>query len=146
MTVNQRRILMAGALAALALVAVSVDPSTSRADLAPVDPTNPATPPTVTADALPTVQINGVVWSQVIVGNTVFAGGRFTSARPAGAAAGTSETPVTNLISYDLTTGVMTPTFKPVLDAQVRGVAASPDGSRVYICLLYTSPSPRDRG
>ena len=47
----------------------------------------------VTADALPTAQINGVVWDQAIVNNTVYAGGQFTSARPAGADAGTSETP-----------------------------------------------------
>ena len=37
----------------------------------------------VTADALPTVQIDGVVWSQAISGTTVYAGGNFTSARPA---------------------------------------------------------------
>ena len=36
----------------------------------------------VTADALPTVQIDGVVWSQAIIGNTVYAGGSFTTARP----------------------------------------------------------------
>ena len=42
----------------------------------------------VTADALPTAQIDGVVWSQAIVGNTVYAGGSFKTARPAGAAAG----------------------------------------------------------
>ena len=45
----------------------------------------------MTADALPTVQINGVVWNQEIVGNTVYVGGDFTTARPAGAAAGTNE-------------------------------------------------------
>ena len=44
---------------------------------------------TVSADGLPTVQINGVAWTQVIIGNTVFVGGNFTEARPAGAAAGT---------------------------------------------------------
>ena len=32
----------------------------------------------VTADALPTVQVDGVVWSQAVVGNTVYAGGQFT--------------------------------------------------------------------
>ena len=51
----------------------------------------PTTPPpvlqknsaVVTADALPTAQVEGVVWKQVIAGNTVFAGGKFASARPA---------------------------------------------------------------
>ena len=46
------------------------------------------TPATVSADALPTWQINGVVWRQVIVGNTVYATGNFTQARPAGVAVG----------------------------------------------------------
>src|SRR5687767_3875264 len=31
----------------------------------------------VTADALPTVQINGVAWDQVVVGDTVYVGGSF---------------------------------------------------------------------
>src|SRR5690349_19233447 len=52
--------------------------------------TDPAagTPATVSADSLPTWQINGVVWSQVTVGNTVYATGSFTKARPPGVAAG----------------------------------------------------------
>ena len=81
----------------------------------------------VTADPLPTAQINGVVWSQAVVGNTVYAGGNFTKARPAGAAAGTQEVARTYLMAYDITTGVMT-TFAPVLNGQVRSVVASPDG------------------
>src|SRR4051812_9236419 len=52
----------------------------ARADSAPLAPTNPATPVTAAADALPTVQINGVVWAQVVVGNTVYAAGQFTRA------------------------------------------------------------------
>ena len=45
----------------------------------------------VTADALPTVQINGVVWDQAIVDNTVYAGGDSSPrlARPAPAPAPT---------------------------------------------------------
>ena len=46
-------------------------------------PTVPGEPVTVSADPLPTVQINGVVWQQVIIGNTVYAAGRFSTARPA---------------------------------------------------------------
>ncbi|MFF1574007.1 hypothetical protein ACFVWR_14795, partial [Leifsonia sp. NPDC058292] len=42
------------------------------ADTAPPDPANPASPPTVSADALPTTQIDGVAWAQVVVGNTVY--------------------------------------------------------------------------
>ncbi|MDQ1662757.1 MAG: hypothetical protein QOJ68_2737, partial [Blastococcus sp.] len=64
-------------------------PTAARADSAPLNPADPATPTTVTADALPTVQINGVAWSQVVVGDRVYVAGKFTSARPAGAPAGT---------------------------------------------------------
>src|SRR5262245_6527319 len=56
----------------------------------------------VTADALPTVQIDGVVWDQAVVGNTVYAGGQFANARPAGAAPGTNLTPRANLLAYDI--------------------------------------------
>ena len=66
------------------LVLVGTTPS--YADSAPPNPSDPANPTTVSSDALPTVQINGVVWAQVIVGNTVYAGGSFSSARPAGSA------------------------------------------------------------
>ena len=49
------------------------------------DTTSPSgTPPTVSADQLPTWQINGVVWSQVVVNNVVYATGSFTKARPPG--------------------------------------------------------------
>ncbi|MCU1658101.1 MAG: domain containing protein, partial [Pseudonocardiales bacterium] len=92
----------------------------------------------VTADALPTVQINGVAWSQAIVGNTVYAGGDFSSARPAGSAAGTNESPRTDLLSYDITTGVMT-SWAPTLNADVKTITASPDGTRIYVGGHFTS-------
>jgi hypothetical protein len=57
---------------------------------ADTDPQPPETIPTVSADALPTVQINGIVNDQVIVGNRVYVTGEFTSARPSGSPAGTT--------------------------------------------------------
>ncbi|HEX2315374.1 MAG TPA: hypothetical protein VHJ17_16645, partial [Thermomonospora sp.] len=107
-------------------------PDPARADSAPLGAPGPATPTTVAADALPTAQIDGVAWSQAVVGNTVYVGGSFTSARPAGAPAGTQETPRANLLAYDIRTGELTP-FAPALNGQVLVVAASPDGSRVYV-------------
>ncbi|WP_431278361.1 LamG-like jellyroll fold domain-containing protein [Leifsonia poae] len=107
--------------------------SPASADTAPVDPTNPATPPTVSADALPTTQIDGVAWAQVVVGNTVYVAGKFTTARPAGAAAGTNTTPRSNLLAYDITTGNLISSFNVPLNAQALAIAASPDGSRVYV-------------
>jgi hypothetical protein len=100
----------------------------------PVQPTSNY----VTADALPTVQINGVVWSQVVVGNTVYAGGSFTTARPA---QGQTGSPVTrsNLLAYDIVTGKLVTTFAPSLNAQVLSVAASPDGRTIYAGGDFTS-------
>ena len=87
----------------------------------------------MSSDPLPTVQINGVVWAQVVVGNTVYATGQFTSARPAGAAAGTNETPRSNILAYDITTGALKTGFAPTLNAQGLALAASPDGQTIYV-------------
>jgi PKD repeat protein len=92
----------------------------------------------VTADALPTVQINGVVWDQEIVGNTVYAVGEFTSARPAGSAAGQNETPRSNILAYNLQTGALITSFAPTLNRQAEAVASSPDGSRLYVGGQFT--------
>jgi hypothetical protein len=119
----------------------------ARGDTAPLDPAQPATPTTAAADALPTVQINGVAWSQAIVGNTVYVGGKFTTARPAGAPAGTQETPRNNLLAYDIRTGQLITSFAPDLNGQVLAVAASPDGSRIYVGGDFTQVDgqPRSR-
>ena len=99
----------------------------------------------VTADGLPTVQIDGVVWSQVVVGTTVYAGGKFTNARPAGAAAGTNLTSRPNLLAYDITTGNLVTSFAPSLNAQVKVVARSPDGSRIYVGGSFTQANGATR-
>ncbi|HEY3722970.1 MAG TPA: PKD domain-containing protein [Acidimicrobiia bacterium] len=102
----------------------------ASADTQPVDPTLPET---VTAAALPTVQINGVVWDQVIVGNRVYVTGQFTSARPAGAALGTDETPRSNILAYDLTTGNLIQSWAPTLNQQGLVITASADGNTIYV-------------
>jgi PKD repeat protein len=107
-------------------------PGTAQADSAPPTP-SPATPTTVTADGLPTVQMNGVAWSQVVVGDTVYVAGSFSRARPAGAAAGTQETVRNNLLAYDIHTGNLITSFAPSLNGQARVITASPDGSRIYV-------------
>ena len=95
----------------------------------------------VSADALPTVQINGVVWDQEIVGDTVYAVGEFTRARPAGAAPGTNETVRNNILAYDVRTGQLITSFAPSLNAAARSVTASPDGSRIYVGGSFTQVS-----
>ena len=108
------------------LVTAGVTASTAAAADAPITQRSATTG--VTADALPTAQINQVVWDQAIVGNTVFAGGQFTSARPPGSNAGTNESPRTNLMSYNLATGALNP-FAPSLNGIVKVLALSPDKS-----------------
>ncbi|MGB4758576.1 MAG: hypothetical protein WBP26_00810 [Candidatus Saccharimonadales bacterium] len=121
-------------LSLLVVVASLLPAQLASADTAPPS----GTPATVSADPLPTVQINGIVWAQVTVGNTVYATGRFTQARPAGVAVGGAGTVArTNLVAYDITTGVMT-SFNHSLSGgsgtvEGRAIAASPDGKRLYV-------------
>ncbi|WP_168796473.1 PKD domain-containing protein [Arthrobacter echini] len=111
----------------------------AQADTAPLDPANPATPVTVSTDALPTAQINGVAWQQVIVGNTVYVAGKFTTARPAGATPNTNTVTRNNILAYNLTTGALVTSFAPDLNGQALAIAAAPDGSRIYVGGDFTS-------
>jgi hypothetical protein len=108
---------------------------------AAADTSPPAgTPATVSADPLPTWQVNGVVWSTVTVGNTVYATGKFTAARPPGVAAGgAGEVAAGNIFAFDLTTGNRISSFNHTLNDQGLTLAASPDGSRVYVGGNFTS-------
>src|SRR5829696_1775856 len=70
----------------------------------PAHADTPALPATVTADALPTWQINGVAWSQTVVGNTVYVTGSFTKARPPGVpVGGAGEVDALNIFAFDIT-------------------------------------------
>ena len=128
---------LAAALIAVVLVAANLAFIAATAGIAPAAadtmPPDPSLPETVSAAALPTVQINGVVWDQVIVGNRVFVTGQFTQARPAGAAAGVNETPRSNILAYDLTTGNLITSWAPTLNAQGMEIKASADGSTIYV-------------
>jgi len=132
---------LATLLSVLAIAGAQAAP-TAVADTAPVAP---VTLTTVSADALPTVQINGVVWDQVIVGNTVYATGEFTKARPAGSAAGTNEVTRTNLLAYNLTTGALITTWAPTLNAKGAVIAASTDGKRIFVGGSFTKVSGVNR-
>jgi PKD repeat protein len=132
-----RSSLLAGVIVAtMGLALLRVGPAV--ADTAPV---SPVTTSTVSSDALPTVQVNGVVWKQLVVGNTVYATGSFTSARPSGSAAGSNETPRSNILAYNLSTGALITTWAPTLNAQGLALAASPDGTRIYVGGDFTSVS-----
>ncbi len=107
--------------------------------IADTAPPTPDIEETVSSDALATVQIDGVVWDQVIVGKTVYAGGQFSNARPAGAAAGTGNVPRSNLLAYNIETGALVNSFNHVLNGEVKTVAASPDGTRLYVGGQFTT-------
>ncbi|MBE7189788.1 MAG: cell surface protein, partial [Jatrophihabitans endophyticus] len=116
--------------------ATAVSPS-ATADTVPTA----SVPATVSADPLPTVQQNGVVYSQVTVGNIVYATGRFTETWPAGQTdqPGVNETARSNLLAYDITTGDLVTSFDHSLNAEGLGVTASPDGSTVYVVGDFTT-------
>ncbi|SFT67965.1 hypothetical protein SAMN04487904_105338 [Actinopolyspora lacussalsi subsp. righensis] len=114
-------------------------------------------PQPVTAGALPTPQTNGIVLSMAIVGDTVYAGGHFSKARPAGVSpGGAGEVNRDNLLAFDIRTGqlldwspsVTSTAFEssadpgPLCDSlgenrwrcdTVFNVTAAPDESRVYV-------------
>lgn len=137
---NQTKRMLAVLLGtALAVSLVLVGGPPSAADTAPADPASPTTPVTVSADALPTAQINGVAWTQLVIGNTVYVGGDFSEARPAGAPAGTGAVTRNNILAYNLTTGELLNSFAPSFNAEVTALAASPDGSRLYVGGSFTT-------
>lgn len=111
----------------------------------PTAPSSAATPVLVQSTALPAPQINGVVWDQVVVGNTVYAVGKFTKARPSGSPAGSNEVDRSNMLAYDLTTGVLIPGFNPgAINGEIKAVTASASGSRIYIGGLFTKVGGQD--
>ncbi len=87
-----------------------------------------------------------MVWSQVTVGNTVYATGSFSQTWPAGAANNSANyTPRSNLLAYDITTGQLVTSFNHSLNAQGLIVTASPDGSRVYVGGDFTTVDGQTR-
>jgi PKD repeat protein len=133
---------MAGLMAVGVLALAVAAPGTATADTRP----DAGTPATVSADALGTVQVNGVVWSMVTVGNTVYATGSFTNARPAGAPAGSQTTARANLVAFDIRTGALNTSFNHKLNGQGRTITASPDGKRVYVGGDFTTVDGVARG
>jgi hypothetical protein len=135
---TQDRSVRSASLALVGVVALITSLMSATPATADSSPPSAAIPTTVASDSLPTAQINGVVWDQEIVGDTVFVGGNFTTARPAGSPAGSGTVSRTHLLSYRLSTGVLT-SWAPTLNGQVRAIDSSPDGSRVYVVGAFTS-------
>ncbi|MFK0242995.1 hypothetical protein ACIQTX_19230 [Microbacterium sp. NPDC090281] len=99
----------------------------------------------MTSDPIPTVQIdNGYVWAQTTIGTTVYAVGKFDNAREPKAAPGTSLTARSNVLAYDIVSGALS-SFAPKVNGVIKAVAASPDGSRIYIGGSFNSVNGKDR-
>ncbi|HBX77937.1 MAG TPA: hypothetical protein DEG43_09840, partial [Acidimicrobiaceae bacterium] len=119
-----------GVSAILASLLAATDGS-AIADTSPAPTTG--LPATFGATPLPTMQVNGIVWAQVTVGNTVYATGNFSHSRPAGAAPNTQLSPAGNIVAFDITTGERIASFNHTLNGAGRSIAASPDGTRIYV-------------
>ena len=130
--VSGRRLAALALPATLLLTGVSVSVG-SALSIEPLTPPIVEPLAQVTSEPLPTVQIDGVVWDQHIIGDRVYAVGSFSNARPAGAAPGTNLIPKSNILAYDIRTGVLDTQFNASLNAQGRTVTSSPDGSRLYV-------------
>ena len=134
-----RRHLSLTLVAAFALLLGIVEPSATARAATVASPL----PPTVSADPLPTVQVDGMVWKQAIHGNTVYATGKFSVARPAGVrVGGAGSVERANLLAFDITTGALVQSFDYPLggaDAQGRAIAVSPDGTRLYVGGKFTT-------
>lgn len=98
---------------------------------------------TVGSTAAMTHQTNGVVWSLAYANGVMYAGGTFTSVRPAGAAPGTGEVKRTNFAAFDATTGALlhcSPKFTESSGtATVRAMRASTDGNTLYVGGYFNS-------
>lgn len=92
-----------------------------------------------TAEGLPTVQINGIIWDQAIIGDVVYAGGSFSKARPAGSPVGSNEVSRSNMLAYNIKTGELINSFAPVFNNDIRVIEPAPDGSRLYVGGTFTN-------
>lgn len=125
-----------GALAALISTALAVTfgaVAPQQADAATYNMVN-STSSHVTADALPTVQIDkGVVWTTAINGNVAYAGGQFSNVRPAGAAPGKQLIRRSGLIAFNVTTGQLITSFTANVTGVVKSISLSPDKRTLYL-------------
>ena len=98
------------------------------------DPTGQSSQePPYTAAPLPTAQIDGVAWGQLVVGDVVYVVGDFQAARPAGAPKGQQEVPRSNILADDIHSGELIEDFAPTLNGAGRSLALSEDGKTLYV-------------
>ena len=85
-------------------------------------------------------QTNGTVWALAYSNGVLYAGGSFTSVRPPGAPAGTSEQAQAGLAAFDATTGEFISSWRPtVTGGVVYALDVSPDGTHLYAGGTFTN-------
>lgn len=132
--------LLAG-LGSLALVAAAlVAGPPAAAEEPPVQ-----LPETVSADIIPTPQINGVAWDLRVRGDVAYVVGSFTRARPSGVAAGgAGEVVRNNAMAFNIVTGRILD-WNPNFNGPVLDIEFSPDGSRFYAGGQFTAAGGQAR-
>ncbi|WP_158261891.1 PKD domain-containing protein [Labedella gwakjiensis] len=81
---------------------------------------------------------SGVVWDQIVIGDTVYVGGSFQLARPAGAGPGEHVVSRSNFLAYNLKTGALLD-YAPAFNGQIRTMAVSADQKTLYVGGSFTS-------
>lgn len=120
-------------------VTLSVSDGTNTAQTTRVvSPAPVITGPGHTAEVSDTVLTNmpriteGEIWDLEIIGERVYVVGGFTSIRN-NAAGNTTNYTQRYLAAFNVRTGLVDPTFRPVFDGTVQDVEASPDGTKLYV-------------
>jgi hypothetical protein len=84
-----------------------------------------------------TAQVDGRVRAIMAVGDRIYIGGDFTSV---------DGVPRNRLAALDASTGELVPNWDPSAEDSVRALAASPDGTRIYVGGAFTSIDGLSRG
>jgi Concanavalin A-like lectin/glucanases superfamily/Domain of unknown function (DUF5122) beta-propeller len=100
----------------------------------------------VSGTVAPSWQTNNTVWALASANGNVFVGGQFTSVRPPGAPSGTGEVARTYIAEFNASSGALVTSFNPTLDGEVTALAASPDGSTLYVGGSFTHVNGVYRG
>ena len=140
-----RRTLVAVAIVVASLAPLAATAPADAAAIAVAADATATTPETVTSDVLPAPQIDGVVWKQVISGNTVFVGGDFTTARPFGSAPGQNTVPRSHFLAYNLTTGALDAGIAPSFNAKINDMAVTPDKTKLVVVGNFTAVNGQTR-